>query len=139
MDRTNSNGRIPARPQDKHPIGDILRHYGATVPPKRGGWQAMRCCFHEDSNASAGINQDINRFHCHGCGVSGDSYDMIVNKEGVTLGEAIDIAESISGAGYGSVRESNPYSRGVSRPSRSQFRGSKKVSVRSSFRSASWS
>lgn len=139
MGRADSNGRIPTRQEDKHPIGEILKHYGATVPSKRGGWQSMRCCFHKDSNASAGINQDINRFHCHGCGVSGDSYDIIVYKEGVSLNEAINIAESISGTGYGSVRDTDSYSRGVSRPPRSQFRGSKKVSVRSSFRSASWS
>lgn len=41
------------------------------------GWKALRCPFHDDRAASASYSTDKERFRCHGCGVSGDGYDLI--------------------------------------------------------------
>ena len=64
----------------------------------------MRCPFHDDSNASAAVNFDANRFKCHGCGVSGDTYDLIQHEKGGTLSEAIEFAQTISTSGNTTVR-----------------------------------
>lgn len=39
--------------------------------PDAGGWQAMRCPFHDDRNASGSINPDIGFYRCHACQVHG--------------------------------------------------------------------
>ena len=95
---------------EKHNIADYLRYIGATVPPEGNGWRKIKCPFHEDGHASAGINFDEGRFKCHGCGVSGDVYDLIIEKEGGTYREAIKFAQAISLAGSEPVRKSNTFS-----------------------------
>jgi DNA primase len=98
----------------KHSIADYLRYIGATVPAEGHGWRKIKCPFHDDSNASAGINFEENRFKCHGCGVGGDVYDLIIEKQGGTYREAIKFAQTISLAGDEQVRKSNTYSSRVS-------------------------
>ena len=78
----------------KHAIADYLNHIGANVPARGSGWRKMRCPFHDDRNASAAINFDANRFKCHGCGVSGDTYDLIRHDKGGSLSEAIEDRKS---------------------------------------------
>lgn len=94
----------------KHSIADYLRYIGATVPPEGSGWRKIKCPFHNDSHASAGINFDENRFKCHGCGVGGDVYDLIIQKEGGTYREAIKFAQTISLAGDSPVRKPDTFS-----------------------------
>ncbi len=67
---------------DKHSIAVYLEYVGATVPAVGYGWRKIKCPFHEDGHASAGINFDEQRFKCHGCGVGGDGYDLIMHREG---------------------------------------------------------
>ncbi|NBR23821.1 MAG: hypothetical protein EBU08_08650 [Micrococcales bacterium] len=98
----------------KHSIADYLRFIGATVPPEGSGWRKIKCPFHNDSHASAGINFDENRFKCHGCGVGGDVYDLIIQKEGGTYREAIKFAQAISLAGDSPVRKPDTFSSRVS-------------------------
>ena len=80
----------------KHSIAEYLAYLGAALPQQGHGWRKIKCPFHQDSHASAGINFDEQRFKCHGCGVSGDVYDLIMEREGGTYIEAIKFAESIS-------------------------------------------
>jgi DNA primase len=89
---------------EKHSIADYLEHIGAKVPSRGGGWRKMRCPFHDDSNASASINFDANRFKCFGCGVSGDTYDLIQHDKGGTLSEAIEFASTISTTSDATIR-----------------------------------
>ena len=103
----------------KHSIADYLRYIGATVPPEGSGWRKIKCPFHNDSHASAGINFDENRFKCHGCGVGGDVYDLIIQKEGGTYREAIKFAQTISLAGDSPVRKPDTFSSRVSSNSQS--------------------
>jgi len=89
---------------DKHNVADYLKHLGAKVPSRGNGWRKMKCPFHDDSNASAAINFDANRFKCFGCEVSGDIYDLIKHERGGTLSEAIEFAQTISTTSDATVR-----------------------------------
>jgi len=57
---------------EKHSIAAYLEHIGAKLPAVGSGWRKIRCPFHPDKTASAGINFDEGRFKCHACGVAGD-------------------------------------------------------------------
>ncbi len=81
---------------DKHPIDVILKHYGATMPYSRNGWVKMKCCFHDDSHASAAVNIEENAFKCFACDTKGDVYDIIMEQEGLDFVKAIKFAENIS-------------------------------------------
>ena len=113
---------------DKHPIADYLNSIGANVPSEGHGWRKMRCPWHDDSNASAAVNFEANRFKCHGCGVSGDTYDLIQHDKGGTLVEAVEFAETISATGNGTVRFSNRSGGGISSNTRTIGRRSSHVS-----------
>lgn len=121
---------------DKHSIEDYLRHIGATVPARGSGWRKMRCPFHEDTNASSAVNFDANRFKCHGCGVSGDTYDLIMNEKGISLSEAIEFASTISTTGNPTIRKPYRPSRGVSFNSASIGRRGSSISPGGSRRSS---
>lgn len=99
---------------DKHSIAVYLEYVGATVPAVGYGWRKIKCPFHEDGHASAGINFDEQRFKCHGCGVGGDVYDLIMYKEGGNYSEALKFAEAISPTSDTAVRK--PYKSGSRLP-----------------------
>ena len=99
---------------EKHSIKDWFNHIGVTIPADNSGWRKMRCPYHDDSHASATVNYTINRFHCFGCGVTGDTYDMIIKEKGGTLVEAIEFASTISNASDTAIRRTNRPSRTVS-------------------------
>lgn len=124
---------------DKHSIEDYLNHIGATIPARGSGWRKMRCPFHDDSNASAAVNYDINRFNCFGCGVAGDTYDLIIKERGGTLIEAIEFASTISTTGNPAVRSAHRPSRGVSINKANLGRRGSNVSLGSGRRSSSGS
>ena len=115
----------------KHSIVDYLHYIGATVPAEGSGWRKIKCPFHEDKHASAGINFDEGRFKCHGCGVGGDVYDLIIEKQGGTYREAIKFAQTISLAGGAAVRGSDTSSNRVSSNSQSLGRRGATISFRS--------
>jgi DNA primase len=117
---------------EKHSIADYLRYIGATVPPEGSGWRKIKCPFHEDSHASAGINFDENRFKCHGCGVGGDVYDLIIQKQGGTYREAIKFAQTISLAGDSPIRKPDTFSSRLSSNPQSLGRRGATLSSRSS-------
>ena len=92
---------------EKPSIEEYLHYIGAEIPAKGNGWRKMKCCFHIDSHASAAINFDKNAFVCHGCGVKGDTYSLIMYKEGVNFHEAKQFAETVLTAGNYSVQQSD--------------------------------
>jgi DNA primase len=98
----------------KHSIIDVLQHYGVTNIRESHGWQKMKCPIHEDSHASAGVNIEENIFTCHGCGVKGDTYKLIMEKEGVNFNEAINLAETITGKSRSEVQGFDSSSRRLS-------------------------
>jgi DNA primase len=80
---------------EKPSIEEYLNYIGAEIPARGSGWRKMKCCFHIDSHASAAVNYDKNAFVCHGCGVKGDVYSLIMYKEGGDFREAVNFAASV--------------------------------------------
>lgn len=117
---------------DKHSIVAYLEYIGASLPSVGHGWRKIKCPFHDDGHASAGINFDDQRFKCHGCGVGGDVYDLIMYKEGGNYREAVQFAEAISPTGNSRVYKKHTHGSGVSSDSRLIGRRSSTVSYRSS-------
>jgi len=121
---------------DKHSIEDYLHHIGATVPSHGSGWRKMRCPFHDDSQASAAVNFDANRFKCHGCDVAGDTYDLIIRERGGTLSEAIEYAQTISPQSDTDLRRKHRIGRGLPSNTGSLGRRSSSISFGSGRRTA---
>lgn len=99
---------------EKPSVEDYLHYIGADVPARGSGWRKMKCCFHIDTHASAAVNFDKNAFVCHGCGVKGDTYSLIMHKEGLDFSEAKQFAEKFSTAGNTEVRSRDTTRGGVS-------------------------
>lgn len=92
---------------EKPSIEEYLNYIGAAVPPMGNGWRKMKCPFHLDTHASAAVNFDKNAFVCHGCGVKGDTYSLIMYKEGSNYREAKQFAETVLATGNTEIRSSN--------------------------------
>lgn len=89
---------------DKPKIEEYLHYIGATVPAMGSGWRKMKCPFHHDSHASAAVNFDKDAFICHGCGVKGDTFSLIMYKEGGDYREAVKFATSVLTTGNTEIR-----------------------------------
>jgi hypothetical protein len=122
---------------EKPSIEEYLRHIGADTPALGAGWRKMKCCFHLDSHASAAVNYDKNAFVCHGCGVKGDVYSLIMYKEGVNFREAKQFAETVLATGNTEVYSSNRKRERVSIKPSSLGRRGKGLSLGSGRRPAS--
>jgi DNA primase len=93
---------------DKPPITEVLKHYGAkNVREDVRGWRKICCPFHNDSIASATYSTEADAFNCFGCGIKGDSYKIIMEREGIGFREAYLFAEETFA---GSSREVQPKS-----------------------------
>ena len=104
---------------NKHSIIPILEHYGLIAPQGSGNrWLKVKCCFHDDRNASAAVNIDLKRFNCFACGVKGDTYDIIQEQEGLSFVEAVEFAQRISPESGAGIQQKPAKSRGVSSPKR---------------------
>jgi DNA primase len=116
---------------DVPPIAAIIEHYGGRLRRDYGSWQKIKCPFHDDSHASAGISVTDNIFVCHGCGVKGNAFNVIKIHEGVKYGEAIKIAEGITGESYQSLRATPSIGRRLSSTKRDKSSSSTGNSIRS--------
>lgn len=72
----------------KLPIADVLREITGVEPPTGLGWVKMHCPFHEDRTPSAGVNHELERFHCFSCGRDGDGIDLLQNELRLSFTEA---------------------------------------------------
>jgi DNA primase len=99
---------------EKPSIEEYLNYIGAELPARGSGWRKMKCCFHIDSHASAAVNYDKNAFVCHGCGVKGDIYSLIMERERLDFREAKQFAEKFSTTGNTEVRSGDRKRGGVS-------------------------
>lgn len=114
---------------EKPSIEEYLSYIGADIPARGSGWRKMKCCFHIDSHASAAVNYDKNAFVCHGCGVKGDVYSLIMYKEGVDFREAKQFAEKVLTSGNSEIRREDRTSRAVSVKPSSLGRRGKSLSL----------
>ncbi|QQO39653.1 DNA primase [Streptomyces phage Hippo] len=95
----------------KPTLESTLLHYGVELHPERRTGMT-RCPLHEDNTPSLSYNLDKELWRCHSCGQGGDSYTLIMKKEGTdfrgarTVGAALDLTEGSSGGGDEGVRGS---------------------------------
>lgn len=67
---------------------DLVNHY---TDLRRNGTQYMgRCPFHEDNSPSFSVDPVNKVYHCFGCGVGGDIYSFVMEKEGLEFAAAIE-------------------------------------------------
>lgn len=93
-------------PVDKPSIKELLEHYDAEHVIDRGSWAPVKCPFHEDRSASASVNTGLNTFKCHTCDFGGDSFALVMWREGITdFGSAIEFCEGILGGSYGGIQQ----------------------------------
>lgn len=72
----------------RHPIADVVAAAGVEL--HRSGRSLMGCCpFHEDSTASLSVGGVPDRFHCFGCGASGDVIDFVRRRDGLGFRDAV--------------------------------------------------
>lgn len=112
------------------PVAKIIEHYGGRLRRDYGSWQKIRCPFHGDQHASAGVSVTENLFVCHGCGIKGNPFNIIKQHEGVTYREAIKIAENITGESYQSLRTGPSLGRRVSSKERDKSGHSSRNKIR---------
>jgi DNA primase len=67
---------------------DLVNQY---TDLRRNGSQFMgRCPFHEDNSPSFSVNPVDKVYHCFGCGVGGDAFSFVMEKEGLDFAQSIE-------------------------------------------------
>ena len=72
----------------RHPLAEVVTAAGVQLRG-RGRVRQGRCPFHDETAGSFTVYGDSARFHCFGCGASGDVLDFVQRTEGLTLPQAI--------------------------------------------------
>ena len=72
----------------RHSLGEVVEAAGI---PLRGRGRVRQgvCPFHDEVEGSFTVYADTQRFHCFGCGATGDVLDFVQHTEGVSLPEAL--------------------------------------------------
>ena len=66
----------------RHRLADVVEATGVALRPAGRGY--VGCCpFHEDSTPSLSVDAITDRFHCFGCGASGDVIDYVSRLTGL--------------------------------------------------------
>jgi len=80
------------RVRREHPIQDLVAAFGVELRPSGHGF--VGCCpFHEDSTPSLSVGGAPDRFHCFGCGASGDVIDWVQRSAGVGFLDAVRLLD----------------------------------------------
>jgi DNA primase len=72
---------------------DFEQLVGARTELKRSGVNRLQglCPFHEERTPSFGIDPVEKVYHCFGCGAGGDVFRFVMDTEGLTFGEALEV------------------------------------------------
>jgi DNA primase len=97
----------------RHPLADVVAAAGIELHQRGHGY--MACCpFHEDKTPSLSVDGVPDRFHCFGCGASGDVIDFIQRTRDMDfLGAVAHLDDSPGRDRTLSVVESRPRLRAV--------------------------
>lgn len=118
---------------DKVNITEVLKYYGATnVSSEVRGWRKINCPFHDDSVASATYSTKANAFNCFGCGIKGDGYKVIMEREGIGFREAYIFAEENFTRSSGEVQPKSISGRTIPTGKRFNSKGRKPIFLRHS-------
>jgi DNA primase len=76
----------------RHPLVEVVTAAGIELQPRGHGY--MGCCpFHEDKTPSLSVDGVPDRFHCFGCGASGDVIDFVQRTLHLSFLEAVTVLE----------------------------------------------
>jgi DNA primase len=76
----------------RHPLAEVVAASGVELHQRGHGW--VGCCpFHEDATPSLSVDGVPDRFHCFGCGASGDVIDFVQRSRGAGFLEAVEALE----------------------------------------------
>ena len=85
---------------DKPDLRRVLSFYGVELHSQRRE-QSVNCPVHEESRPSCSVNEDDGLWHCLACGAAGDSWSLIMLKEGFDeFRSAVQFAEQEFGGSY---------------------------------------
>jgi DNA primase len=71
---------------------DIVEVIGVHTDLKRQGSQMMGLCpFHEERSPSFSVDPQEKLYHCFGCGVAGDVFGFVMEKDGLGFVEAVEL------------------------------------------------
>ncbi|MFD4619509.1 CHC2 zinc finger domain-containing protein [Streptomyces bauhiniae] len=94
---------------EKPTLEAVFEHYDIDFNSQRAAGMT-RCPFHDDETPSFSWNTDRQLWKCHSCGKGGDSYSLIMEKEGTDFVGARALAASVSFA----TRDAGGSNRGLS-------------------------
>lgn len=73
----------------KTDIVDVIEHY---VPLKKSGANYMACCpFHKEKSASFSVSPTKQFYHCFGCGAHGSAIGFVMEHQGLSFMEAVQL------------------------------------------------
>ncbi len=82
----------------RHPIQDVVAASGVELRATGRGW--MGCCpFHDDTTASLSVAGVPDKFHCFGCGATGDVIDYVARLHGVGFRDAVTLLDGTTPSG----------------------------------------
>jgi DNA primase len=75
--------------RDRLRIDDVV---GETVPLRRAGTGTLKglCPFHDEKTPSFTVRPEIGRYHCFGCGKSGDVFSFLMETDALSFPEAVE-------------------------------------------------
>ena len=82
----------------RHPLAEVVTAAGVQLRGQGRVRQGL-CPFHDETAGSFTVYGDTARFHCFGCGASGDVLDFVQRVEGLTLPQAIRRLDGGTGPG----------------------------------------
>jgi len=80
---------IIARIKDETDIGEVVRQH-VTLKPAGAVLKGL-CPFHKEKTPSFIVTPSRGRYHCFGCGTGGDAISFIMEIEGLSFPEAVEI------------------------------------------------
>ena len=80
---------------DKPDLAAVLDFYGVIFKPDRSS-QKVLCPVHEEHVQSCSIDLDEGFFNCHACNAKGDSWNLIMLKEGCDFATAVRTAKDLA-------------------------------------------
>jgi DNA primase len=76
-------------------IVELINHY---VPLRKAGTNYVACCpFHTEKTPSFNVSQRLQRFHCFGCGASGDAIHFVRQFQHVEFVDSVKILADHAG------------------------------------------
>lgn len=85
---------------------DIVEFIGDYVPLKKAGRSFKGLCpFHGEKTPSFTVSPERQTYHCFGCGRGGDIFSFVMETEGISFSQALELLASRAGVSLEPVRQ----------------------------------